>query len=206
MKSYTSKRGQPQSFETIADASQFLVKLRAEPITEVRDLLLLQLFIPHSLTKLMEVRWQDFNSDSRTWCLKKGKGFLSNGSFSSDSTIPLSKCAIEHLNEMYKYAGRNEFLFPELLGMTKARRTAYISSSIKSLWIGYFIDPEGFRDFFTHMAYESGHFQTKFAKSVVSGKPNNGSVSHHFVDQMLLEWWGIILTTTNPSNRKFHPI
>lgn len=206
MKSYAPSRDLPPSFKTMADASEFLSTLRTRPVGEAGKLLLLQMFIPCPPSMLIEARWEDFDPTNNTWRFKRGGKPMSNDNNSTDSIIPLSKYAVEILKSKIYYDGSNPFLFPILQSMKKSERTTFMSDEIQRLWFRYFIDPDGFRYFFAHMAAESGYFQPKLVKSVVSGKFNEIPFSHLFVSHSLLHWWGLMLTTTEPSNRQFHPV
>lgn len=198
MKSSSSGSGHPPSFKTIADAREFLWSVSAAPISEVRNLLLLQMFVPCPTAKLIEARYEDFYVDCNIWCNKKGVGFMSSGRISTDLAIPLSQYAVDFLTNMFRSAGSNGLLFPTLLGMKKSERTTFMNDEIQTLWRRYFIDPDGFRYFFAHTAAESGYFQPKFVKSVINGKPTNSSESYRLVSRTLVEWWGRELCTTTP--------
>src|SRR3989338_11334293 len=134
------KSGKYSCFKNMADAGPFIRNLNAAPPSEIKPFLLLQMFLPSSPRELLDARWRDFSSQYGQWVIKPGTMNQTNDRIISPQVAFLSSVVINILDDLHKYSGHGDLLFPGLFAMKKTERDKEFSQALQSIWPHYPIE------------------------------------------------------------------
>lgn len=176
---------------TRADASMFLRRLVDYPgRPETRIAIMLLLLTAVRPGEVRAAPWAEFDLEAATWSIPAARMKAKR-----DHIIPLSRQALEALQELHVFTGHSDWLFP-----STSKRVPYISENTLGKAFGLLLPekhivPHGCRAFFSTEANESGKWRPDVIEAALAHVQGDqvrkayNRAEYEKERRALMQWW-----------------
>ena len=142
-------------FVSIKEVPQLLLAIDSQQSAVVRlGLLLIALtFVRHG--ELRSAEWKDIDFEEKLWTIPANKMKQVNGG-ATDHLVPLSRQALNILQELKKINGHSKFLFPSIKGEGKFMSDGTLNKALKVMGYHGRQTVHGFRSIASTLLHENG--------------------------------------------------